>query len=273
MTENNPPDLVVSRWGREVLNDPEINKGTAFTPAERRALGLEGLLPAAVETIDEQLRRQRVKYDQLHDDLERHVYLRSVEDSNEVLFYRFLCAHLGEMMPIVYTPTVGAACEEFSHIYRRPQGVFVSYPDRNRMVDQFDAITGGIDVIVVTDGQRILGLGDQGVGGMGIPIGKLSLYTAAGGIDPRRTLPVMLDVGTDNTELLNDPLYIGWRHERIVGAEYDDFVDQFVATIKARFPGVLLQWEDFAGQNAAPLLARYRDELLSFNDDMPSPRC
>lgn len=254
--------------GREVLNDPEINKGTAFTAGERKALAIQGLLPAAIETIDDQLQRQRFKYDQLHDDLERHIYLRSVQDTNEVLFFRFLCRYLAEMMPIVYTPTVGDGCQEFSHIYRRPHGVFLSYPDRDHMLEQFASIEGEIDVIVVTDGERILGLGDQGVGGMGIPIGKLALYTAAGGIDPRRTLPVALDVGTDNPERLDDPLYIGWRHERVTGPDYDAFVDQFVTTIKARFPGVLLQWEDFAGHNAAPLLDRYRDSLLSFNDDI-----
>ncbi len=260
--------VAVAARGAAVLNDPEINKGTAFTEAERRALCLEGLLPAAVETIDEQLIRQRYKYDRLHSDMERHIYLRSLQDTNEVLFYRFLCAHLAELLPVVYTPTVGAACQQFSHIYRRPHGVFVSYPDRDRMAHQFDGITADIDVIVVTDGQRILGLGDQGVGGMGIPIGKLSLYTAAGGIDPRRTLPVVLDVGTDNAERLDDPLYLGWCNERITGDAYDAFVDQFVSVVRDRFPGVLLQWEDFASDNAAPLLDRYRGEILSFNDDI-----
>ncbi|MEL7155357.1 MAG: NAD-dependent malic enzyme [Actinomycetota bacterium] len=254
--------------GRDVLNDPEINKGTAFTADERRALSLGGLLPPTVETIDEQLARQRHKYDQLHDDLERHIYLRSVQDTNEVLFYRLLCAHLAEMLPIVYTPTVGLACQRFSSIYRRPHGVFLSYPERGNLARAFDGIDTETDVIVVTDGQRILGLGDQGAGGMGIPIGKLSLYTAAGGIDPRRTLPVTLDVGTDNPDLLDDPLYVGWRHERVTGDDYDAFIEEFVTTIAERFPGVLLQWEDFAGTNAAPLLDRYRHRLPSFNDDI-----
>ncbi|MEM7340883.1 MAG: NAD-dependent malic enzyme [Actinomycetota bacterium] len=260
--------LTTTKRGRDVINDPEINKGTAFTPDERRALHIEGLLPAAVETIDEQLIRRRCEYDRLHDDLERHVNLRALQDSNEVLFYRFLQANLAEMMPVVYTPTVGQACQEFSRIYRRPHGVFVSYPERGRMMEQFAAIDTEIDVIVVTDGERILGLGDQGVGGMGIPIGKLALYSAVGGIDPRRTLPIVLDVGTDNEERLADPMYLGWRHERVRGAEYDAFVEQFVTTISSRFPGVLLQWEDFAGTNATPLLERYRDRLLSFNDDI-----
>ena len=267
-TEPETQSITVTSRGFDLLNNPELNKGTAFTDAERQSLLIEGLLPAAVESIDEQLVRQRHKFDQLHTDMERHIYLRALQDTNEVLFYRFLCAHLEEMMPIVYTPTVGAACEQFSHIYRRPHGVFISYGDRGNMAAQFDAITERIDVIVVTDGQRILGLGDQGVGGMGIPIGKLSLYTAAGGINPLRTLPVVLDVGTNNTDRLNDPLYLGERHERITGDDYGSFVDEFVETVIARFPGVLLQWEDFAGVNAAPLLDRYRHRLLSFNDDI-----
>ncbi len=267
-SEPDSRSIAVTSRGFELLNNPELNKGTAFTADERRALSIEGLLPAAIETIDEQLVRQRHKFDQLHDPMERHIYLRALQDSNEVLFYRFLCAHLEEMMPIVYTPTVGAACQQFSQIYRRPHGVFISYEDRGNMAAQFDAITERIDVIVVTDGQRILGLGDQGVGGMGIPIGKLSLYTAAGGINPLRTLPIVLDVGTNNTERLHDPLYLGWRHERVTGDDYGGFVDEFVRTVTERFPGVLLQWEDFAGVNAAPLLDRYRDRILSFNDDI-----
>lgn len=260
--------MLTNKRGRDVLNDPEINKGTAFTDEERSALALHGLLPPTVETIDEQVARQRHKYDQLHDSLERHIRLRALQDTNEVLFYRFLCAHLTEMLPVVYTPTVGLACQQFSSIYRRPHGVFLSYPQRGNLRAAFDCVPTDTDVIVVTDGQRILGLGDQGAGGMGIPIGKLSLYTAAGGIDPKRTLPVTLDVGTDNAELLDDPLYVGWRHERITGDDYDAFVEEFVTTIMERFPGVLLQWEDFASTNAAPLLDRYRDRLPSFNDDI-----
>ncbi len=260
--------MITHKRGRDLLNDPELNKGTAFTAAERSALDLEGLLPASFETIDEQVARRHQAYERLDDDLDRHIFLRALQDTNEVLFYRFLCAHLTDLLPVVYTPTVGVACQRFSSIYRRPHGVFCAYPYRGNLGCQFDAIDTETDVIVVTDGQRILGLGDQGVGGMGIPIGKLSLYTAAGGIDPRRTLPVVLDVGTDNEELLADPLYLGWRHERVTGAEYESFVEEFVTTVKRRFPGVLLQWEDFAGTNAAPLLDRYRDELPSFNDDI-----
>ncbi len=260
--------MLTTKRGRDVLNDPEINKGTAFTAAERSALALHGLLPATVETIDEQVARQRHKYDLLHDPLEQHIRLRALQDTNEVLFYRFLCTYLTEMLPVVYTPTVGLACQQFSSIYRRPHGVFLSYPQRGNLRAAFEGIHTETDVIVVTDGQRILGLGDQGAGGMGIPIGKLALYTAAGGIDPRRTLPVTLDVGTDNPDLLNDPLYVGWRNERVTGEAYDAFVEEFVSTIMERFPGVLLQWEDFAGTNAAPLLDRYRDRLPSFNDDI-----
>ncbi|WP_460810254.1 NAD-dependent malic enzyme [Nocardioides salsibiostraticola] len=254
--------------GRALLNDPRRNKGTAFTRAERKTYALEGLLPARVETMAEQCARLRNKFDRLHDDLERHVFLRALQDTNQTLFYGFVDGQLDEMLPILYTPTVGLACEEFSHIYRRPLGLFVSYPDRDRMTAQFDALDDDVDVIVVTDGERILGLGDQGLGGMGIPIGKLSLYTAAGGVDPGRTLPIFLDAGTNNQQLLDDPLYLGWRHERIVGADYDEFVERFVEALVARFPRVLLQWEDFAGHHATTLLNRYRDRVLSFNDDI-----
>lgn len=254
--------------GSALLNDPALNKGTAFSSDEREALSLEGLLPARIETIGEQIARVRDKFDRFHDELERHIFLRALQDTNEVLFYAFVGRHLQEMLPILYTPTVGLACQEFSHIYRRPHGVFLSYPERHRMDRQLANVSRHVDVVVVTDGERILGLGDQGVGGMGIPIGKLSLYTAAGGLDPRRSLPVMLDVGTNNPDLLADPLYLGWRHERVTGADYDSFIEQFVDELGARFPGVMLQWEDFAGNHATPLLNRFRDKILSFNDDI-----
>ena len=255
--------------GQLLLDRPILNKGTAFTGEERRTLGLLGLLPPREETLEEQASRAFQAYQPKPTDLERHIYLRQLQDSNATLFYRLLLDHLAEMMPIVYTPTVGLACEQFSHIYRRPRGLFISYPER----DDIDAIlenagTGRVEVIVVTDGERILGLGDQGAGGMGIPIGKLSLYTACGGIHPATTLPILLDVGTNNGERLRDPLYIGWRHERITGQEYDDFVDAFVQAVKRKFPQVLLQWEDFAQPHAGPLLERYRDGLCTFNDDI-----
>jgi len=250
------------------LQDPLLNKGTAFTLEERQALGIEGLLPVNVETLDEQLARQRGIFDGLHDDLERHTFLRQLQDHNEVLFYALLASDLPAMLPIVYTPTVGAACERFSHIYRRPRGVFIAYPERDRIAEQFACIQGDIDVIVVTDGERILGLGDQGVGGLGIPVGKLALYSGVGGIDPARTLPVVLDCGTNNQERLDDPIYLGWRNKRVSGPEYQNFVDRFVTAATARFPGVLIQWEDFAQPNAAPILDRYRNRTLSFNDDI-----
>lgn len=254
--------------GVHLLNEPALNKGTAFTLEERARFGIEGHLPTAVETMDQQLARCHRRYSEIEDDLGKHVYLRALRDQNEVLFYAYLRTHLADVLPIIYTPTVGAACQQFSHIYQRPHGVFISVRERARMMNQFDSIEGPVDVIVVTDGERILGLGDQGIGGMGIPIGKLALYSAIGGVDPRRTLPVVLDCGTNNPELLADPLYMGCRERRIVGDDYADFVDEFVQTVRTRFPGVLLQWEDFAQANAAPLLARYRDTLLSFNDDI-----
>jgi malate dehydrogenase (oxaloacetate-decarboxylating) len=261
--------LEVPFRGRLLLERSLLNKGTAFTGDERRTFGLLGLLPPAQETLGEQAARAYEAYRPKPTDLERHIYLRQLQDANETLFYRLLLDHLAEMMPIVYTPTVGLACEQFSHVYRRPRGLFISYAER----DDIDAILENADsprveVIVVTDGERILGLGDQGAGGMGIPIGKLSLYTACGGIHPATTLPILLDVGTNNDERLRDPLYIGWRHKRISGSEYDQFVDAFVQAVKRKFPRVLLQWEDFAQPHAGPLLDRYRDQLCTFNDDI-----
>jgi len=260
--------ISTSLRGRALLNEPSLNKGTAFTIDERRQLGIDGLLPSRVETIVEQSMRDRDKYDRLHDSMERHIFLRALHDANTVLFYALVEDYLAEMLPVLYTPTVGLACQEFSHIYRRPHGLFLSYPDRHRIAEQLDEVEGDVDVVVVTDGQRILGLGDLGVGGMGIPIGKLSLYTAAGGVDPRRSLPVLLDVGTDNKELLADPLYLGWRHERVADYQYNEFIAAFVEALSDRFPGVLLQWEDFAGHHATRLLHEYRDQILSFNDDI-----
>lgn len=254
--------------GRRLLNEPELNKGTAFTLEERAQLGLHGLLPPRVETLDEQVAATLDRYQSFEDDLQRHVFLRALEDTNEVLFYAFLDRHLTDLLPIVYTPTVGRACQQFSHIYRRPHGLFLSYPNRHLLDQQLASIAGDIDVIVMTDGERILGLGDQGLGGMGIPIGKLALYTAAGGIDPRRSLPVLLDVGTNNQSLLDDEMYLGWRNERVTGDAYDEFVDDVVQAIRRRFPSVLLQWEDFSGHHAHTLLARYRRRILSFNDDI-----
>src|SRR3984957_13811016 len=255
--------------GVRVLEDPLTNKGTAFSEEERSELGLRGLLPTVVETLEQQVRRRYQAYQEQPTDIARHINLRALQDTNEMLFYRLVCDHIEEMLPILYTPTVGLACQRFSEIYRRPRGLFIAYPDRDRIGEILrNRPRREVDVIVVTDGQRVLGLGDQGIGGMGIPIGKLSLYTALGGIDPARMLPVLLDVGTNNAELLDDPMYLGWRHGRVDGAAYDDFVHQFVQAVRAELPGVLLQWEDFATPHALPILGRYRGELLTFNDDI-----
>jgi len=255
--------------GQAALFDALTTKGTAFSEAERRKQGLLGLLPAAVKTQDEQAAHCWHEFSTRRDDLDKHIYLRALQDRNETLFYRVLQDHIPESLPIVYTPTVGEACERFSEIYRRPRGLFVSYPERDCLDEVLqNRPQHDVDVIVVTDGQRILGLGDQGIGGMGIPIGKLSLYTLIGGIDPARTLPIVLDVGTDNVELLQDPQYLGWRHRRIDDDEYYAFIDRFVAAVQKQLPDVLLQWEDFATAHALPILGRYRDKLLTFNDDI-----
>ena len=255
--------------GAELLGQPLLNKGTAFTLPERDQLGLLGLLPPNVATLDEQLTRTYEAFRANTSDIAKHIYLRALQDRNETLFYRLMMEHLAEMMPLIYTPVVAEACQRFSDIYRRPRGLFIAYPERDR-IDEMLMNWGAehVDVIVVTDGERILGVGDQGAGGMGIPIGKLSLYTACGGIDPDATLPIFLDAGTDNHELLRDPLYLGWEHERIRGEEYLEFVEKFVAAVRRRWPDVLLQFEDFAQVNAGPLLTRYRDQLCMFNDDI-----
>jgi malate dehydrogenase (oxaloacetate-decarboxylating) len=259
----------VTLRGTALLEDPALNKGTAFTSEERVALDLDGLLPPVVETLEQQSRRCYEAFGRKQDDLERHIYLRALQDTDETLFYRLLLDHVEEMLPIVYTPVVAKACAEFSHIYRRPRGLFIAYPLRDRIRKQLaNRPRPDVDVIVVTDGERILGIGDQGVGGMGIPIGKLSLYSLIGGIRPTRTLPIVLDVGTNNAERLEDPEYLGWRHERVTGQSYFDFIDQFVTAVKAEMPKTLLQWEDFATPHARPILDRYRDELLTFNDDI-----
>jgi malate dehydrogenase (oxaloacetate-decarboxylating) len=261
--------LYIPYSGPVLLDSPLLNKGSGFTENEREIFNLRGLLPAAVETIEEQSLRAYQQFLDIKSDIARHIYLRNIQDTNETLFYHLVSKHLVEMMPIIYTPVVGHACEHFSDIYRRARGLFISWPDRH-MIDDIlhNATKQNIAVIVVTDGERILGLGDQGIGGMGIPIGKLSLYTACGGIKPSRTLPILLDAGTNNSQLLNDPLYMGWRHPRITGAEYFEFIDMFISAVKRRWPNVLLQFEDFAQQTAMPLLNRYRDDICCFNDDI-----
>ena len=259
----------VEKAGPELLRDPLLNKGTAFTEEERDAFGLHGLLPPHVGSLEGQLRRRLEGFRAKPTDLEKYVFLRGLQDNIETLFYALLGAHLEEMLPIVYTPAVGEGCIRFSDVWSKPRGLFISYPHRDR-IEQIlaDPRLDGVEVIVVSDGERILGLGDQGAGGMGIPIGKLSLYTACAGIHPATTLPILLDVGTDNEERLADPLYVGWRSHRVRGQEYDDFVEAFVSAVTRRWPKVLLQWEDFARQNAGRLLDRYRDRLCTFNDDV-----
>src|SRR6266481_5537818 len=255
--------------GMDLLDTPIWNKGTAFDDDERATFGLHGLLPPSVESLEQQVGRAYEAFSSKKTDLERHIYLRQLQDSNETLFYRLMLDHVEEMMPIVYTPTVGLACQQFSHIYRRPRGLIVSYPLRDSIAEILrNRPNPEVDVIVVTDGERILGLGDQGVGGLGIPIGKLSFYTLIGGIHPSRTLPIVLDVGTNNQERLNDPEYLGWRHERVWGRDYLEFVDRFVQAVKQELPDTCLQWEDFSTPHARPLLLRYQNELLTFNDDV-----
>lgn len=255
--------------GPTLLETPLLNKGSAFSQREREQFNLLGLLPPIFETIEEQVERCYQQFSSFRDNLNKHIYLRAIHDSNETLFFRLVKSHLTEMMPIIYTPTVGEACERFSDIYRKHRGLFISHEDKDNIDDILRSATKNkVKVIVVTDGERILGLGDQGVGGMGIPIGKLSLYTACGGISPAYTLPVMLDVGTNNEKLLNDPRYMGRRHKRISQEEYDEFLDVFMKAVRRRWPNVMVQFEDFAQPNAMPLLQRYRDELCCFNDDI-----
>lgn len=261
--------LYIPFAGPALLEAPLLNKGSAFSEFERQQFNLEGLLPCAIETIEEQIQRAQAEYDRIERDVDKHIYLRNLQDTNETLYYRFVIENLEAILPIIYTPTVGEVCQKFSHIYRRKRGLFISYPDRNRIEDMLqNATKQNVKIIVVTDGERILGLGDLGIGGMGIPIGKLALYTVCGGISAAYTLPVVLDVGTNNKELIEDPMYMGWRHERIKGDEYYAFVDQFIQAIKIRWPNAMLQFEDFAQGNAMPLLQRYRDKLCCFNDDI-----
>jgi malate dehydrogenase (oxaloacetate-decarboxylating) len=261
--------LAVPLRGRLLLDCSLLNKGSAFPEPERRDFGLLGLLPDRVSTLEEQVARRYQEYRQKATDLERFLFLSALQDRNETLFFGLVQDHLAEMVPMIYTPEVGEACQRYSDIFHRPRGLFLSYPHRQEL----DAALGNrpyrrVDVLVVTDGERILGLGDLGVGGMGIPVGKLALYTLCGGVHPARTLPVVLDVGTNNPDKLADPHYLGWRHERVRGPDYDAFIEAFVQAVARHLPGVLLQWEDFAQGNARRLLDRYRDRLCSFNDDI-----
>ncbi len=256
--------------GVELLHDPIFNKGTAFTDAERDALGLRGLLPAHVCTLEEQVERVMENYRRQPTPLDKYVYLMALHDRNETLFFRLLMDNAEEMMPVVYTPTVGQACQQFGHIFQRPQGIFLSANDKGRMAGilRHWPYREEVAAICVTDGERILGLGDQGANGMGIPVGKLCLYTACAGVRPITTLPLMLDVGTDNEILLEDPLYIGIKQRRIRGTEYDALVDEMVNAVQEVFPQALLQFEDFGNTNAFRLLRKYRDRICTFNDDI-----
>jgi malate dehydrogenase (oxaloacetate-decarboxylating) len=261
--------IETDRLGTDLLSHPLLNKGTAFSEEERDTFGLHGLLPPHVGSLEQQLTRRLNALRACDNPLERYAFLRELQDNNETLFYALLVRNPAELLPLVYTPTVGEACQRLSEIWRRPRGLFLSYPNRDRIGHILSSPRlDRVQVIVVSDGERILGLGDQGTGGMGISIGKLSLYTACAGIHPERTLPIFLDVGTDNPERLANPLYIGWRSPRIRGTEYDDFVERFITEVHERWPNVLLQWEDFANHNAGRLLDRYRDRLCSFNDDI-----
>ncbi|MFC0268949.1 NAD-dependent malic enzyme [Kushneria aurantia] len=269
MSQNPSRPLYIVHSGPTLLETPLLNKDSAFSLEERIQFNLLGLLPQNIETIEEQADRAYRQYEQQGSDLDRHIYLRSIQDSNETLFFRLLEDHLEEMLPIIYTPTVGEACQAFSQIYRSHRGLFISYDHRDHITDILHSATkDNVKVVVITDSERILGLGDQGIGGMGIPIGKLSLYTACGGISPAYTMPIVLDVGTNNDDLLDDPMYMGWRHERVTGDDYYDFVDRCVQGIRKRWPNAIIQFEDFAQANAMPLLERYRDEVCCFNDDI-----
>ena len=255
--------------GQMLLENPLLNKGSAFPEEERAAFNLLGLLPPHVASMEDQLARTYENYSRKESDLERYIYLASLHDRNETLFFRLVSEHIKEMTPIVYTPTVGLACQYYSHIYRRPRGLYVAYPYRDRIETVLrNSLLSEVRVIVVTDGERILGLGDLGTGGMEIPVGKLALYTLCAGIHPATTLPIVLDVGTNNQELLHDPLYVGWHQRRVRGQDYDAFIDAFVQAVKRVFPRALLQWEDFSKGNARRLLDHYRDQLCTFNDDI-----
>ncbi len=265
----NKKPLYIQYAGPMLLETPLLNKGSAFTNDEREHFNLVGLLPDITETIEEQTARAYEQLTSFTTNIDKHIYLRNIQDTNETLYYRLITENLDEIMPLIYTPTVGEACQRFSQIYRRHRGLFISYNDRSKIDDMLqNATKRNIKVIVVTDGERILGLGDLGIGGMGIPIGKLALYSACGGISPAYTLPITLDVGTNNQALIDDPMYMGAKHPRISGQEYDDFVQEFMDAVTSRWPEALIQFEDFAGHNANRLLDRYRDEACSFNDDI-----
>lgn len=255
--------------GNDLLNTPKLNKGCAFTQEERQLFGLTGLLPYQVETLEQQVARMYMQYHEHHTNLGRNIYLNVLHDYNETLFYKLISQHLEEMLPIIYTPTVGEAVQRFSLEHRKAKGLYISYCDRDKIETILDnRVPPDVDLSVVTDGGAVLGIGDQGIGGINISIAKLMVYTLCGGINPHRVLPIQLDVGTNNPHLLNDPMYLGWRHERITGQQYEDFIDAFVTAITKKFPHLFLHWEDMGRDNARRLLSHYRDKICTFNGDM-----
>jgi len=267
--ENNEKYIPVKICGNAVLRNPKLNKGSAFTYEERVALRLLARLPYKVETLEEQVKRRYAQFKDKKTDLEKNIYLNALHDSNEILFYKLLTCYLEEMLPIIYTPTIAIAIKSFSLEYRRPQGLFISYPDIDKIDEILDEkLNEEIDLVLVTDGEGLLGIGDWGVGGMQVCIGKLMVYTVCGSLNPNRVLPIQLDVGTNNKELLENQFYLGWRHERISGKKYDEFVDRFVKALQAKSPNIYLHWEDFGRENARRNLFRYRNEMATFNDDM-----
>lgn len=261
--------IETSLSGQELLGIPKLNKGCAFTQAERDDFGLTGLLPYQVETLEQQTTRMYVQYNEHLTNIGKNIYLNVLHDYNETLFYKLASQHLEEMLPIVYTPTVGEAVQRFSTEHRKAKGLYISYEDRDRINDILDhRLPPDVDLSVVTDGEAVLGIGDQGIGGINISSAKLMVYTLCGGINPHRVLPIQLDVGTNNPHLLNDPMYLGWRHERVTGQAYDDFVDHFVTAITKKFPNIFLHWEDVGRDNARRILDRYRNKICTFNGDM-----
>ncbi|GGI80552.1 NAD-dependent malic enzyme [Legionella impletisoli] len=261
--------IETSICGKQLLTTPQLNKGTAFTREERREFGLLGKLPNRVETLDEQIKRAYLQFSGYSSRMQQHIYLNNLHDKNQILFYKLLSQHLGEMLPVIYTPIVGTAVKSFSREYRQPRGLYIAHSDEN-LIDEIleNRSNPDIDLIVVTDGEGVLGIGDQGVGGMDIPVAKLMVYSLCGGVDPTRTLPIFLDVGTNNQELLNDPMYLGSRHPRISGSQYDTFVKKFVHSVIKHFPNAFLHWEDLGRGNARRILDQFQDELCTFNDDI-----
>jgi malate dehydrogenase (oxaloacetate-decarboxylating) len=261
--------LETNLTGYHLLGTPKLNKGCAFTQEERDQLGLTGLLPENIETLEEQAARMYIQYSEHHTNLSKNIYLHVLHDYNETLFYKLVSQHLEEMLPIIYTPTVGEAVKRFSLELRKPKGLCISYKDRHRIDEILEhRLPEFVDLAVVTDGGAVLGIGDQGIGGINISIAKLMVYSLCGGISPHRTLPIQLDVGTNNPHLLNDPMYLGWRHERLTGQEYDDFIDLFVKSITKKFPQMLLHWEDVSREHARDILMRYRENICTMNGDM-----